>query len=130
LKTNILAMAGRKPAKAENKLVIPARLDEATTLAIQNSAKQVYKALGCSGIARVDYLYNKQTKQFFANEVNPLPGTLYHHLWKASGLELDELLKELIKLAEEKFEQKQQINFTFESSVLTNLGKGKLGEIR
>lgn len=118
---------GAQTGKAENKLVIPARLDEATTSAIQNSAKQVYKALGCSGIARVDFLYNKQTKQFFANEVNPLPGTLYHHLWKASGLELDGLLKELIKLAEEKHDQKQQINFTFESSVLTNLGKGKLG---
>jgi D-alanine-D-alanine ligase len=117
---------GSQTGNATNNLIIPARLDEATTLAIQNSAKQVYKALGCSGIARVDFLYNKQTKEFFANEVNPLPGTLYHHLWKASGLELDELLKELIRLAEDKFEQKQQINFTFESSVLTNLGKGKL----
>jgi D-alanine-D-alanine ligase len=118
---------GSQTGKATNNLIIPARLDEATTLAIQNSAKKVYKALGCFGIARVDFLYNKQTKEFFANEVNPLPGTLYHHLWKASGLELDELLKELIRLAEEKSEQKKEITFTFESSVLTNLGKGKLG---
>jgi D-alanine-D-alanine ligase len=118
---------GSQTGKAVNNLIIPARLDEATTSAIQNTAIKVYKALGCSGIARVDFLYNKQTKEFFANEVNPLPGTLYHHLWKASGLELDELLKELIKLAEEKSEQKKEINFTFESSVLTNLGKGKLG---
>jgi hypothetical protein len=56
-----------------------------------------------------------------------MPGTLYHHLWKASGLELDQLLQELIKLAEEKYKQKREITFTFESSVLTNLGKGKLG---
>ena len=118
---------GSQTGKATNNLVIPARLDEPTTSAIQNCAKQVYKALGCSGIARVDFLYNKQTKQFFANEVNPLPGTLYHHLWKASGLELGDLLKELIKLAEEKYKQKREITFTFESSVLTNLGKGKLG---
>ena len=118
---------GSQIGKAVNNLVIPARLDETTTSAIQNTAKQVYKALGCSGIARVDFLYNKQTKEFFANEVNPLPGTLYHHLWKASGLELDDLLKELIKFAEEKYQQKREITFTFESSVLTNLGKGKLG---
>jgi D-alanine-D-alanine ligase len=121
---------GSQTGKAINNLVIPARLDEATTAAIQNTAKQVYKALGCFGIARVDFLYNKQTKQFFANEVNPLPGTLYHHLWKASGLELDGLLQELIRLAEEKFEQKKQITFSFESSVLTNLGKGKLGNAK
>jgi D-alanine-D-alanine ligase len=118
---------GAQTGKATNSLIIPARLDEATTLAIQNTAKQVYQALGCSGIARVDFLYNKQTKEFFANEVNPLPGTLYHHLWIASGLELNQLLELLIKFAEEKRAQRQEINFTFESSVLTNLGKGKLG---
>ncbi len=117
---------GSQTGKATNNLVIPARLDESTTLAIQNTAKQVYKAIGCFGIARVDFLFNKQTKEFFANEVNPLPGTLYHHLWKASGLELDGLLKELIKFAMEKHEQKQQIDFTFESSVLKNLGGSKL----
>jgi len=113
---------GSQTGKATNNLIIPARLDEATTSAIQNTAIKVYKALGCFGIARVDFLYNKQTKEFFANEVNPLPGTLYHHLWKASGLELGDLLKELVKFAEEKSEQKRQITFTFESSVLKQLG--------
>ena len=117
---------GSQTGKAVNNLVIPARLDETTTSAIQNTAKQVYKALGCSGIASVDFLYNKQTKEFFANEVNPLPGTLYHHLWKASGLELDQLLQELIKFAEEKYRQKREITFTFESSVLKQLGGSKL----
>ena len=102
---------GSQTGKAVNNLIIPARLDETTTLAIKNTAKQVYKALGCSGIARVDFLYNRQTKEFFANEVNPLPGTLYHHLWKASGLELDQLLQELIKFAEEKYKQKREREF-------------------
>lgn len=122
-----ISEGGSQTGKATNNLVIPARLDQATTSAIQKTAQDVYKALGCSGIARVDFLYNNQTKEFFANEVNPLPGTLYHHLWKASGLELGQLLEQLIKFAEEKYEQKRQINFTFESSVLKNLGKGKLG---
>ena len=117
---------GAQTGNAQGGFVIPATLDEATTKNIQEAAKKVYKALGCSGIARVDFLYNKDSKKFFANEVNPLPGTLYHHLWKASGMELDELLKNLIKFAEEKYEQRKQINFTFESSVLKNLGGGKM----
>ncbi|HYV33942.1 MAG TPA: D-alanine--D-alanine ligase family protein [Candidatus Limnocylindria bacterium] len=122
-----ISEGGAQTGKALNNLVIPARLDEATTSAIQASAIKVYKALGCSGIARVDFLYNKVTKEFFANEVNPLPGTLYHHLWKASGLELDQLLKNLINYAQEKYEQKRQITFTFESSVLKQLSGSKLG---
>lgn len=122
-----ISEGGAQTGKATNNLIIPARLDETTTSAIQEAAKAVYKALGCSGIARVDFLYNKQTKQFFANEVNPLPGTLYHHLWKASGLELDGLLQELIKFGEERYNQKRQVTFTFESSVLKQLRGNKLG---
>jgi D-alanine-D-alanine ligase len=122
-----ISEGGAQTGKAVNNLIIPARLDQTTTSAIQNAAKAVYKALGCSGIARVDFLYNKQTKQFFANEVNPLPGTLYHHLWKASGLELDQLLQELIRLAEQKYKQKRQVTYSFESSVLKQLSGSKLG---
>ena len=117
---------GSQTGKAVSNLVIPANLEPAETSAIQETAKEVYRALGCKGIARVDFLYNKATKQFFANEVNPLPGTLYHHLWRASGLELDGLLQELIKLAQDNYAQKRQIHFTFESSVLTQLNGSKM----
>lgn len=117
---------GAQTGKAQNSLVIPARLDEDITKQIQETAKSVYKALGSSGIARVDFLFDKQSKQFFANEVNPLPGTLYHHLWKASGVELNELLQKLISFAEEKYKEKREVNFTFESNLLSSLNSTKL----
>ncbi len=121
-----LSGGGAQLGKGQGSLVIPARLDAEMAVAIQNAAKEVYKALGCSGIARVDFLVNKTAGKFYANEVNPLPGTLYHHLWKASGIELDHLLQKLITFAEEKYEEKRKINFTFESSVLTQLRGSKL----
>ena len=118
---------GAQTGQAKNSLVIPARLDEATTQAIKDSAKKVYVALGATGIARVDFLFDKQTKKFYANEVNPLPGTLYHHLWKASGIELPQLLEKLIIYAHENYQTKRQVNLSFESSFLKNLGGSKLG---
>lgn len=118
---------GAQLGKGENSFVIPARLDEATTKAIQDCAVKVYKAVGMTGIGRVDFLFNKQTKEFFANEINPLPGTIYHHLWKASGVELDELLKRLIKYAQEVYDKKREVTLTFESSVLTQLNGVKGG---
>ena len=121
---------GAQTGNAENSLVIPARLDETTTKQIQETAKAVYRALGCTGIARVDFLFDKQSKMFFANEVNPLPGTLYHHLWKASGLELPELIAQLLHLAENSFLQKREVNYTFESSLLKSLGSSKLGSAK
>ncbi|MCL5666382.1 MAG: D-alanine--D-alanine ligase [Patescibacteria group bacterium] len=121
-----LKEGGAQLGKAQNGLVIPARLNDQVTEEIQETAKQVYKILGCSGIARVDFLFDKQAQKFFSNEVNPLPGTLYNHLWKASGVELDQLLQELVKLAEEKYKQKRSVNFTFESNILKQLNSQKL----
>lgn len=118
---------GAQTGKAQNSLVIPARLDAEVTKKIQDTAKWVYKSLGCKGIARVDFLVDKQTKIFYANEVNPLPGTLYHHLWKASGVELGQLLENLIQFAEEEYKEKRKVNYTFESSVLKNLRGSKVG---
>ena len=117
-----LKEGGAQTGKSTRSVVIPARLDEATTVAIKNTAKAVYKLLECSGIARVDFLVSRGTKQFFANEVNPLPGTLYHHLWQASGMNFPELLQNLIRYAYEKQEQKKLVNYTFESSVLKGSG--------
>ena len=116
---------GSQTGKAQNKLVIPARLDDELTKQIRDTAVKVYLAVECSGIARVDFLVNTQTKEFFANEINPLPGTLYHHLWKASGIELNSLLKMLIDFAQEEYKEKRSVNFIFESSVLKNLGGSK-----
>lgn len=117
-----LKNGGAQTGKSQRSVVIPARLDQATTKAIKETAVKVYRLLECSGIARVDFLVSRQTNKFFANEVNPLPGTLYHHLWQASGVELPELLQNLIKFAEENFESKRAASRYFESSVLKGLG--------
>lgn len=121
-----LKESGSQLGKSENGLVIPARLDEKTTKEIQETAKQVYRILGCKGIARVDFLYDKKTKEALANEVNPMPGTLYHHLWKESGFELPELLEKLISFAVELHKEKSSLSHTFSSNVLTNLNSSKL----
>jgi D-alanine-D-alanine ligase len=82
---------------------------------------------GCSGIARIDFLYDKKNNELYANEVNTLPGTLYHHLWKESGMEVNELIEELINLAISKNDEKRKINFTFKSDIFEHLGSMKFG---
>lgn len=117
---------GAQLGNAKNSIVIPARLDEPTTRMIREMAIKAYKLIGCSGIARVDFLYDVKTKKVYANEVNTLPGTLYHHLWKASGIELSELLTKLIGYAEEKYSQKKEHTHTFNSDLLKYANSVKL----
>lgn len=117
---------GAQLGHADNKIFIPARLDEQTAKDIQECSKKIFIALGCSGIARFDFLYNKETKEFFANEINPMPGTLYHHLWQKSGVEISDLIKLLIRSAIEKQQEKDKIVFSFSTSVLSKLKNSKL----
>ncbi len=118
---------GAQLGKAQHAIIIPAKLDAKTTKEIQDTAVSIYKAVGCSGISRVDFLYDITDKRWFANEINTLPGTLYHHLWKASGIELGDLLERLIGYAKARYEAKKNLTNTFESSVLSQTGSAKLG---
>lgn len=109
---------GAQLGNSQSGLVIPARLDDETTKIIQEMAIKIYKNVGCSGIARIDFLYDKEEKKIYASEINPMPGTVYHHLWKASGIELGELLKKLIGYAQEKHKAKNNIKYTFDSDMM------------
>lgn len=111
---------------SQQKVIIPAELDNKITQEIREMAKKIFKLIGCSGIARVDFLYDKKAKQYFANEINTLPGILYRHLWKKSGIELDDLLKKLVDFAIKRYEDKKKYTYTFESEVLKSDKSSKL----
>lgn len=117
---------GSQFGKAQRSIHIPARLDQTTTKQIQYYALTIFKMFECSGIARIDFLYDPQGKKIYSNEINTLPGTLYHHLWEKSGVTLQGLLTELIRFAQERHQQNQKFVTTFSSSVLTNTSSSKL----
>ncbi len=121
-----LEEGGAQLGNAEDKLKIPASLDEETTKKTQELAVKIFKLLGCAGTARIDFLYDKKNSIMYANEINTLPGTLYHHLWKKSGVEFSELLKKLIGLAQKKYAQKKNLTSNFDSKILEQANSIKL----
>ena len=104
---------------------IPAKIGDELTKQVRELGRKTYKALGCSGIARVDFLIDSATNKIFVNEVNTLPGSLYHHNWRKSGISSVELVIKLVKLAEERFEDEQNLIHTFSSSILQKVGGPK-----
>ncbi|MCJ7691777.1 MAG: D-alanine--D-alanine ligase [Clostridiaceae bacterium] len=89
-----------------SKLLIPAALCEAKLESIREQAIKIYKILDCAGMARVDFLVDKQTEDVYLNEVNTIPGftkiSMYPKMWDASGKNFGTLIDELIKLAIER----------------------------
>jgi D-alanine-D-alanine ligase len=85
---------------------IPALLDAETTARLQDLAVQAFKACDCAGLARVDFLLDKETGEAFISEINTIPGftkiSMYPKLWEASGISYSALVDQLIGLALER----------------------------
>ncbi len=95
--------------------IIPAKLPAEVIKDIKNIALQVFGLLDCSGLARVDFLITQNNKDWniYLNELNTMPGftniSMYPKLWQASGVNFKKLLDILIKLALEKYREKNQL---------------------
>lgn len=82
-----------------SRIHVPARIPEGKAKEIKETAKCIYRLLGCTGFARVDLFLTPQG-EIYLNEVNTIPGFTEHSrypgMMKAAGLEFPELLNRLI----------------------------------
>lgn len=89
-----------------SELKIPADIPLDIIAQVQEYALQAYRAIDCSGMARVDFLLDKDTGELYLNEINTIPGftqiSMYPKLWAASGKPYSELLDNLIDFAIER----------------------------
>lgn len=109
---------GAKQAGAQGYSELPAQLPGDLYERSVTVATSLYAAIGASGIARVDLLIDSKSQKVYFNEVNPMPGDLYRHNWRAAGVSSTELVEKLIEYAEERHAEKQQLTSTFSSSFL------------
>lgn len=96
-------------------LVVPAGLDPDLTQAIRRFATQAFRAVGCAGLARVDFFVERETEEILINEVNTMPGftsiSLFPRMWAASGLAYGDMIERLIGLAIERHNQLQGLRY-------------------
>lgn len=106
---------------------IPANINPELTKQIKELGLKTYKTLGCTGTARIDFLIDGTNNKVYVNEVNTLPGSLYAHNWKKSGVSGVELITKLIAFAEERFASEQKLTHTFSSDILSKASGPKIG---
>ncbi|WIY03002.1 D-alanine--(R)-lactate ligase [Amycolatopsis mongoliensis] len=82
--------------------IVPADIPAESRTLVQETAKAVYRALGCRGLARVD-MFLKEDGTVVLNEVNTLPGltsySRYPRMMAAAGLSLGDVLDRMVSLA-------------------------------
>jgi D-alanine--(R)-lactate ligase len=81
--------------------IVPADIPAESRSLVQETAKAIYRALGCRGLSRVD-LFLKEDGRVVLNEVNTLPGltsySRYPRMMAAAGLPLAEVIDRLVSL--------------------------------
>src|SRR6202167_5202048 len=102
-----------------SELIIPAKLTKAETRTVQELAVRSFKAVDCSGLARVDFLMqpgSRGARKIYLNEINTMPGftaiSMYPKLWAASGLDYADLIDRLIQLGLERHGDKRRNQYS------------------
>lgn len=95
---------------------LPARLSDDETAELRRRAVAAFRALGCEGMARVDFLMEAGSGELYVNEVNTIPGftsiSMYPKMWEHFGLPYPRLLDRLIELALERHRRRQALRYT------------------
>ncbi len=96
--------------------VIPAKLTKPEMKTVQRLAIAAFRAVDCTGLARVDFLMDPKSRKIWVNEINTMPGftaiSMYPKMWAASGVPYPELIDRLIGLGIERHEDKKRNQYS------------------
>ena len=103
-----------------SRLLIPAPISSETAQQARAAAVAAFLAVDAAGLARVDFLLDRDSGELYLNEINTLPGftdiSMYPKLWEAAGLSYPDLIDRLIVLALERQGEKEKNVTVFQGS--------------
>jgi D-alanine-D-alanine ligase len=116
--------SGASKGMASTTRIVPAPLSEEQTKTIKDLALKTFKALGSSGVARIDFMMNGDTGRIYVNEINTIPGSLAFYLWQEEGVSFSELMDRLIKLALDRQRRQSKMTFSYDTNLLATYNAG------
>lgn len=109
---------GGEKGMASADRVIPADISDELTHEIQSLSKKVFKAFRASGLARLDFLVDRNTNKYFFNEINTIPGSFSFYLWEEDGMNMRELMLKLIEIAVDRHQKKMGRIRSYDTNLL------------
>lgn len=103
---------------------IPAELTPEKREEVRELAVKSFKALGCNGVSRIDFMIDADTDKLYFNEINTIPGSLAFYLWEPVGVPYKELLDRMIQLALKRERTEESLTFTFDTNILNQASFG------
>ena len=106
---------------------LPANIPNEVSNKIRKLSTDIFKAIGASGVVRIDYLLNDKTGEIYANEINTIPGSLSFYLWEATGLKYTDMIDKLVSLAFKRQRNRDNLTFTIKTNILSGVSFGSKG---
>lgn len=106
---------------------IPADISEELSNNIRELSCKVFKAIGASGVVRIDYLLDTENNTVYANEINTIPGSLAFYLWEATGLKYTDMIDRLVEIAFRRERNRENLTFTIDTNILSGVSFGAKG---
>lgn len=103
---------------------VPAPIPDEKTEEIKRLSIETFKVLDCSGVARIDFLMEKETNKVYINEINTIPGSFAFYLWEPCGINFKELINKLIELAVKRHEENDKNIYTYDTALLLKASRG------
>ena len=116
--------AGPSKGMASTSRIVPAPLSEAETENIQKLALKAFRVLGISGVCRIDFLMDAETKTVYINEVNTIPGSLAFYLWTEKGVSFTQLMDRLVDQALSRERRRSKMTFSYDTDLLMTYQAG------
>lgn len=98
---------------------IPADISDELTQQIQSLSRKVFSLFRASGVARLDFLINGNTKEVYFNEINTIPGSFSFYLWEESEMDMQDLMIKLIDIAVDQHQRKIGRIRSYETNLLS-----------
>ena len=103
---------------------IPAELSPEKREEVRELAVRSFKALGCNGVSRIDFMIDEDNGKLYFNEINTIPGSLAFYLWEPVGVPYKELLDRMIQLSLKRARTEERLTFTFDTNILNSASFG------
>ncbi len=116
--------SGGSKGMASTSRIIPAELSPERREEIRSLAVKSFKALGCNGVSRIDFMIDEDTDELYFNEINTIPGSLAFYLWEPVGVPYKELLDRMIELALKRQRVEGGLTFAFDTNILDTASFG------
>lgn len=109
---------------------MPASISNKLKNEIETYSKDTFRLLNLRGIATIDFLYDKDSKKIYVDEVNTIPNYFSHHLWENKNVSYKEILNFMINEAIKEVQKQKEMTLTIDNDVMKTMKTKDIKELK